>query len=183
MGEKALRCGFMMSGLTPSRLGARVLWEGSLDHGSVSHSVTRPGEQFGFFCVVLVYGDWQFGHVGRRLVLLYLAIGKGFEPLLLVPIAFGCLLVNLPLSGIMSDAEGSVGFLRYVYFGAQHEIYPIIIFLGIGALTDFGPLLANPTTFLLGAAAQFGVFVAFISANWVGPNYEIGRLRDRKSVV
>ncbi len=103
------------------------------------------------------------------LVLLYLAIGRGFEPLLLVPIAFGCLLVNLPLSGIMSDAEGSVGFLRYVYFGAQHEIYPIIIFLGIGALTDFGPLLANPVTFLLGAAAQFGVFVAFIGANWVGP--------------
>ena len=64
---------------------------------------------------------------------------------------------------------GSVGFLCYVYFGAQHEIYPIIIFLGIGALTDFGPLLANPTTFLLGAAAQFGVFIAFISANWVGP--------------
>ena len=77
------------------------------------------------------------------LILLYLAIGRGFEPLLLVPIAFGCLLVNLPLSGIMSDAEGAVGFLRYVYFGAQHEIYPIIIFLGIGALTDFGPLLAN----------------------------------------
>ena len=88
------------------------------------------------------------------LILLYLAIGRGFEPLLLVPIAFGCLLVNLPLSGIMSDAEGAVGFLRYVYFGAQHEIYPIIIFLGIGALTDFGPLLANPVTFLLGAAAQ-----------------------------
>ena len=103
------------------------------------------------------------------LVLLYLAIGKGFEPLLLVPIAFGCLLVNLPLSGIMSDTEGAVGFLRYVYFGAQHEIYPIIIFLGIGALTDFGPLLANPVTFLLGAAAQFGVFVAFIGANCVGP--------------
>ncbi len=102
------------------------------------------------------------------LVLLYMAIGKGFEPLLLVPIAFGCLLVNLPLSGIMSDVEGSVGFLRYVYFGAQHEIYPIIIFLGIGALTDFGPLLANPTTFLLGAAAQFGVFVAFIGANMMG---------------
>ena len=99
------------------------------------------------------------------LVLLYLAIGKGFEPLLLVPIAFGCLLVNLPLSGIMEEG----GFLRYVYFGAEHEIYPIIIFLGIGALTDFGPLLANPTTFLLGAAAQFGVFVAFIAANYVGP--------------
>ena len=105
-------------------------------------------------------------------VLLYLAIGKGFEPLLLVPIAFSCLLVNLPLSGIMDmpTAENpSLGFLRAVYFGAQYEIYPIIIFLGIGALTDFGPLIANPITFLLGAAAQFGVFVSFIGANWVGP--------------
>ncbi|MDR2175369.1 MAG: sodium ion-translocating decarboxylase subunit beta [Synergistaceae bacterium] len=100
------------------------------------------------------------------LILLYLAIGKGFEPLLLVPIAFGALLVNLPLSGIMDEG----GFLRYVYFGAEHEIYPIIIFLGIGALTDFGPLLANPITFLLGAAAQFGVFIAFIGANWWGFN-------------
>ncbi|MDR2180919.1 MAG: sodium ion-translocating decarboxylase subunit beta [Synergistaceae bacterium] len=100
------------------------------------------------------------------LVLLYLAIGRGFEPLLLVPIAFGALLVNLPLSGIVDEG----GFLRYVYFGAQHEIYPIIIFLGIGALTDFGPLLANPLTFLLGAAAQFGVFMAFIGANWWGFN-------------
>lgn len=100
------------------------------------------------------------------LVLLYLAIGKGFEPLLLVPIAFGCLLVNLPLSGIMDEG----GFLRYVYFGTQHEIYPIIIFMGIGALTDFGPLLANPVTFLLGAAAQLGVFIAFVGANFWGFN-------------
>jgi oxaloacetate decarboxylase beta subunit len=98
--------------------------------------------------------------------LLYLAIGKGFEPLLLVPIAFGALLVNLPLSGIAEEG----GFLNFVYFGAKHEIYPIIIFLGIGALTDFGPLLANPITFLLGAAAQFGVFIAFIGANILGFN-------------
>lgn len=99
-------------------------------------------------------------------VLLYLAIGKGFEPLLLVPIAFGCLLVNLPLSGIIDEG----GFLNFVYFGTKHEIYPIIIFMGIGALTDFGPLLANPVTFLLGAAAQLGVFVAFIWANFWGFN-------------
>lgn len=99
-------------------------------------------------------------------ILLYLAIGRGFEPLLLVPIAFGCLLVNLPLSGIMDEG----GFLRYVSFGTEHEIYPIIIFMGIGALTDFGPLLANPVTFLLGAAAQMGVFVAFIWANYWGFN-------------
>jgi oxaloacetate decarboxylase beta subunit len=100
------------------------------------------------------------------LVLLYLAIGKGFEPLLLVPISFGCLLVNLPLSGIMDPG----GFLYYVSFGTQHEIYPIIIFMGIGALTDFGPLLANPITFLLGAAAQFGVFVAVVGAMFLGFN-------------
>ena len=99
-------------------------------------------------------------------VLLYLAIVKGFEPLLLVPIAFGCLLVNLPLSGIMGEG----GFLRYVFFGTEHEIYPIIIFMGIGALTDFGPLLANPITFLLGAAAQLGVFVALFLATALGFN-------------
>jgi oxaloacetate decarboxylase beta subunit len=98
------------------------------------------------------------------LVLLYLAIGKGFEPLLLVPISFGCLLVNLPLSGIMDEG----GFLYYVFFGTQHEIYPVIIFMGIGALTDFAPLLANPITFLLGAAAQLGVFIALFGAMMMG---------------
>jgi len=97
-------------------------------------------------------------------VLLYLAIAKGFEPLLLMPIAFGCLLVNLPLSGIVDPG----GFLYFVKFGIDHEIYPIIIFMGIGALTDFGPLLANPITFLLGAAAQLGVFVAVIGAMFLG---------------
>ncbi|MDD4160275.1 MAG: sodium ion-translocating decarboxylase subunit beta, partial [Synergistaceae bacterium] len=78
-------------------------------------------------------------------VLLYLAIAKGFEPLLLLPIAFGCLLVNLPLSGIIDEG----GFLYFVKAGIDHELYPIIIFMGIGALTDFGPLLANPITFML----------------------------------
>jgi len=97
-------------------------------------------------------------------VLLYLAIGKGFEPLLLVPIAFGCVLVNLPLSGIMEHG----GFLKYVSFGTEHELYPVIIFMGIGALTDFGPLLANPITFLLGAAAQLGVFIAVVGAMALG---------------
>ena len=98
------------------------------------------------------------------LVMLYLAIGKGFEPLLLVPIGFGCLLVNLPLSGIMDDG----GFLRYIFYGTEHEIYPVIIFMGIGAMTDFAPLLANPVTFLLGAAAQFGVFIALFGAMLMG---------------
>jgi oxaloacetate decarboxylase beta subunit len=102
------------------------------------------------------------------LILFYLALGKGFEPLLLTPIAFGCLLVNLPLSGIMDEG----GFLRYVFYGTEHEIYPIIIFMGIGALTDFSPLLANPVTFLLGAAAQFGVFISFIGATLLGFNIQ-----------
>ena len=97
-------------------------------------------------------------------VLLYLAIIKDFEPLLLLPIAFGCLLVNLPLSGIVDPG----GFLYFVKIGIDHELYPIIIFMGIGALTDFGPLLANPITFLLGAAAQLGVFVAVIGAMMMG---------------
>lgn len=97
-------------------------------------------------------------------ILLYLAVAKGFEPLLLLPIAFGCLLVNLPLSGIIDEG----GFLYFVKFGIDHELYPIIIFMGIGALTDFGPLLANPITFMLGAAAQLGVFVAVIGAMTMG---------------
>lgn len=97
-------------------------------------------------------------------VLLYLAIAKGFEPLLLMPIAFGCLLVNLPLSGIVDPG----GFLHFVKFGIDHEIYPVIIFMGIGAMTDFGPLLANPITFLLGAAAQIGVFFAVFGAMAMG---------------
>jgi len=97
-------------------------------------------------------------------IMLYLAIRKNFEPLLLVPIAFGCILVNLPLSGIMDEG----GFLYYVFFGTQHEIYPVIIFMGVGALTDFAPLLANPITFLLGAAAQLGVFVALFGALMLG---------------
>lgn len=96
--------------------------------------------------------------------LLYLAIAKNFEPLLLVPIATGCILVNIPFSGIMDEG----GFLNYVFYGAQHEIYPVIIFMGIGALTDFSPLLANPITFLLGAAAQLGVFIALFGALMLG---------------
>ncbi len=100
-------------------------------------------------------------------ILLYLAIRRGFEPLLLLPIAFGCLLANLPLSGILEGVTADNphgGFLYYVKFGIDHELYPIIIFMGIGALTDFGPLLANPITFLLGASAQLGVFIAVIGA-------------------
>jgi len=105
-------------------------------------------------------------------VLIYLAIGKGFEPLLLLPIAFGVLLANLPLAGLMSPpAKNSTepgGLLYYLYMGVKLGIYPSLIFLGIGAMTDFGPLIARPSSLFLGAAAQLGIYVAFIVAIALG---------------
>lgn len=101
-------------------------------------------------------------------VLIYLAIGKKFEPLLLLPIAFGVLLANLPLTGLMdapSDSNEVGGLLYYLYLGVKKGIYPSLIFLGIGAMTDFGPLIARPSSLLLGAGAQFGIAIAFIVAN------------------
>ena len=105
-------------------------------------------------------------------VLMYLAIKKDFEPLLLLPIAFGVLLANLPLAGLMSGpAENSSqpgGLLYYLYMGVKLGIYPSLIFLGIGAMTDFGPLIARPSSLLLGAAAQLGVALAFVVATILG---------------
>jgi len=108
---------------------------------------------------------------------LYLAIRKGYEPLLLIPISFGMLLVNL-FPGIMAPAvynpDGSLqtpaGLLHYFYLGDEHGIWPSIIFLGVGALTDFGPLIANPISFLLGAAAQLGIYAAYFIAILLGFN-------------
>jgi len=97
-------------------------------------------------------------------ILLYFAIVKKCEPLLLLPISFGAILVNLPLTGIMEEG----GLLYFISWGIKHEVYPCLIFMGIGAMTDFGPLLANPITFLLGAAAQVGVFVALIGSVLLG---------------
>lgn len=104
------------------------------------------------------------------ILLLYLAIYKEFEPLLLIPIAFGAILANLPNAPIMNPPEGSMpgGLLYYINFGVEKEIFPPLIFLGVGAMTDFGPLLANPSTVLLGAAAQVGVFLAMLVAKGVG---------------
>ena len=98
------------------------------------------------------------------IVFLYLAIGKGFEPLLLVPIAFGMLLTNLPLSGIFDSTTEPMGLMYYFYKLSRWGILPPLIFMGVGAMTDFGPLLANPKSLLLGAAAQFGIFFSFIGA-------------------
>ena len=95
------------------------------------------------------------------LVLLYLAIVKGFEPLLLLPIGFGALLANIPLAGI-SGPDGLQGMIYMV--GIESGVFPCLIFMGVGAMTDFGPMLANPRTALLGAAAQFGIFGALLGA-------------------
>ena len=102
------------------------------------------------------------------LVLLYLAIVKEFEPLLLGPIAFGCILANFPRTGFLTDP----GLMQAIHYGIANEIFPPLIFLGIGAMTDFGPLLARPSTLLLGAAAQVGVFVALMGAMMLGFNVQ-----------
>jgi len=98
--------------------------------------------------------------------LLYLAIWKKFEPLLLLPIGFGCLLANLPLSDLANTHPG--GLFNMFYAGVKYQVLPPLIFLGVGALTDFGPLLANPMTLLLGAAAQIGVYTTLIGAVALG---------------
>lgn len=115
-------------------------------------------------------------------VLLYLAIVKGFEPMLLIPIAFGMLLANIPHAGMMAPPTAEIdavtgkektavgGLLWYLYQGVKLGIYPPLIFMGVGAMTDFGPLIANPKTLLLGAAAQFGIFSTFIGALYLGFN-------------
>lgn len=121
---------------------------------------------------------WQmvvmWGVVG---VLLYLAVGKGFEPLLLVPIAFGALIANIPTHGVMEGLtslgfdfkpDGTGGLFYYFYQGIHLELFPPIIFMGVGALTDFGPLIANPRTLLLGGAAQLGVFATLFGAVALG---------------
>ena len=111
--------------------------------------------------------------IAVALTFLYLAIAKGFEPLLLVPIAFGMLLVNI-YPDIMLDsaksADGNGGLLHYFYLLDEWGILPPLIFMGVGAMTDFGPLIANPMSFLLGAAAQFGIYAAYLLAVLLGFN-------------
>ena len=139
-------------------------------------------EQMGF-----MNGDWQnYVMLLISFVLMYLAIVRKFEPLLLLPIAFGMFLINIPgaseqlwgtyptdpetgeiISNAYDDVENR-GLLWYLYFGVDKVIYPPLIFLGIGAMTDFGPLIANPTAMLIGAGAQLGIFIAFVLAILLG---------------
>jgi len=124
-------------------------------------------QSLGFFSLT-----WQEGvMIIIGCVLLYLAIVKEYEPLLLLPIAFGVILSNIPLAGLMDPPgpDGTPGgLLYYLYQGVKLGIYPPLIFMGIGAMTDFGPLLANPSTLLLGAAAQFGIFTTLLGALLLG---------------
>ena len=121
-------------------------------------------------------------------VFLYLGIKKGFEPLLMIPIAFGMLLANIPsanlavhyssihefidlMAGRLTDASGAVlspGLIDFLYFGVKAGVYPPLIFMGIGAMTDFAPLIANPSSFILGAAAQLGIFFTYVGAILLG---------------
>ena len=131
----------------------------------------------------LFAGDWLcLVMIVISCILFYLAIVKKFEPLLLLPIAFGMLLTNLPGAGLYHpelfegghvhwenfSISNNVGLLDYLYLGVKLGIYPCIIFIGVGAMTDFGPLLANPKSFLLGAAAQLGIYVAYFLATFLG---------------
>ncbi len=120
-----------------------------------------------------IYGFLQPGGWGNALmilvgfVLLYLGIKKEFEPLLLVPIAMGCILSNIPFAYIASvdPTTGDAGFIRVLFeAGIDSGLFPVLIFMGVGAMTDFGPLIANPKTLLMGAAAQLGIFTALIGA-------------------
>ena len=125
---------------------------------------------------------WQQGvMILVSFVLLYLAIVKKYEPLLLLPISFGMLLTNLPISGLYhpelwnaaegisySDVLHHGGLIDIFYIGVKTGIYPTLMFLAIGAMTDFGPMIANPSSMLLGAAAQLGVFTCFFGANLLG---------------
>lgn len=136
----------------------------------MSYIITTLGnliQQSAFFG--LTWGNYLM--IAIALVFLYLAIKKGYEPLLLVPISFGMLLVNMypDIMLTIEDSDNGVGgLLHYFYLLDEWSILPSLIFLGVGAMTDFGPLIANPKSFLLGAAAQIGIFTAYILAIFMG---------------
>ena len=125
------------------------------------------------FALLFQGGNWKMLiMIAVACFLLYLAIVKKYEPLLLLPIAFGMLLANLPGAGLLdppSEFNNNVGgLLYYLDYGVKLGIYPALIFLGVGAMTDFGPLIANPKSLILGAAAQIGIFLAFLLALALG---------------
>ena len=151
-----------------------------LESSFILESLAKFVETSGFGAF-FAEGGWKFAvMIALACFLLYLAIKKQFEPLLLLPIAFGMLLTNLPGADMFHPTlfdEGQIdwydlyktgGLLDYLYLGVKLGIYPCLIFVGVGAMTDFGPLIANPKSFLLGAAAQLGIFATFLGAYALG---------------
>jgi oxaloacetate decarboxylase beta subunit len=132
--------------------------------GTMVSEFAKSTGLYGFFNPAS--GQWSEGigsllMIGMGLLMLFLAIRKGFEPLLLVPMGFGCILANIPLAGITEPG----GIIYYIYkIGVTTGVFPLVVFMGVGAMTDFGPMIANPKTALLGAAAQFGIFSTLIGA-------------------
>ena len=151
-----------------------------LESNFILESLVKFAETSGFGAF-FAEGGWKYVvMIALACFLLYLAIKKQFEPLLLLPIAFGMLLTNLPGADMFHPTlfdEGQIdwydlyktgGLLDYLYLGVKLGIYPCLIFIGVGAMTDFGPLIANPKSFLLGAAAQLGIFATFLGAYALG---------------
>ncbi len=146
-----------------------TLWETTGIYGFMQHDKTvvvddsqkKAAEVHEAEKSIVPYGLGQFIMIVVGLVLVYLALAKGFEPLLLLPIGFGGILANIPNAGIADPG----GFLNVIYnFGIASGLFPLLIFMGVGAMTDFGPLIANPKTALLGGAAQFGIFTSLLGA-------------------
>jgi len=135
--------------------------------GSAFNQLWQSTGLFGFLGFADGAGMGNFVMIIIGFILIYLAIKKGFEPLLLVPIGFGCILANIPLGYIagVDPSTGDIGFIKQLFdMGIATGLFPILIFMGVGAMTDFGPLIANPKTLLLGAAAQLGIFAALLGA-------------------
>ena len=149
---------------------------------TVGQDIINFLQSSGIYQMFVADGGWKcLVMLALACFLLYLAIKKQYEPLLLLPIAFGMLLTNLPGAGmfhseIFADGHidwaalstGHAGLLDYLYLGVKLGIYPCLIFVGVGAMTDFGPLIANPKSFLMGAAAQIGIFLTFLGAYAMG---------------
>ncbi|MCH5334606.1 MAG: sodium ion-translocating decarboxylase subunit beta [Alistipes sp.] len=151
------------------------------ESGFVWDSIATFAESTGIYGFFATEGGWKsIAMIGVAFLLLYLAIKHKFEPLLLFTIAFGMLLTNLPFANMYhtelfagghvhwGEFVNSAGLLDYLYLGVKLGIYPCLIFVGVGAMTDFGPLIANPKSFLLGAAAQIGIFITFLGAFALG---------------
>ncbi len=160
--------------------------------GAILTNISEIFAKSGWAQIFFVEGGWKYAvMIAVACVLLYLAIVKQFEPLLLLPIGFGMLMTNLPLDGIFhmdifinstnhidwALLGSSGGMVDYIYLGVKLGIYPPLIFLGIGTMTDFEPLIARPSSLLLGAAAQIGIFFTFIGAKILGfTNQEAGAI-------